>query len=216
MLHIYIHDISSLRVNDLTLILLTWRKWWTPNNASKWQIGFNSAFKGLNRIHIEGNKNNVLLQISKWSERINLRTIRRGTRNTKCTVDMTVDMTALVLSWGYFNVCGPTNQQSRLTNGCGAGTNEPGWMPPCSPSILYKNISLQPPLCSLIGWFWCDHYVIRLPICFINVLWEAIQLFLTVKDQVDSDLKWHLSVEREETDIDRALGVRSSKLHLHR
>ena len=32
----------------LTLILLTWRKWWTPNNASKWQMGFNSAFKGLN------------------------------------------------------------------------------------------------------------------------------------------------------------------------
>jgi len=26
-LHIYIYDISSLRVNDLTLILLTWRKW---------------------------------------------------------------------------------------------------------------------------------------------------------------------------------------------
>ena len=31
----------------LTLILLTWRKWRTPNNASKWQMGFNSAFKGL-------------------------------------------------------------------------------------------------------------------------------------------------------------------------
>ena len=31
----------------LTLILLMWRKWWTPNNASKWQMGFNSAFKGL-------------------------------------------------------------------------------------------------------------------------------------------------------------------------
>jgi len=44
---IYIYDISSLRVNDLTLILLTWRKLWTPNNASKWQMGFNSAFKGL-------------------------------------------------------------------------------------------------------------------------------------------------------------------------
>ena len=43
----YIYDISSLRVNDLTLILLKWRKWWTPNNASKWQMGFNSAFKGL-------------------------------------------------------------------------------------------------------------------------------------------------------------------------
>jgi len=29
------YDISSLRVNDLTLILRTWRKWWAPNNASK-------------------------------------------------------------------------------------------------------------------------------------------------------------------------------------
>jgi hypothetical protein len=31
----------------LTLILLTWKIWWAPNNASRWQIGFNSAFKGL-------------------------------------------------------------------------------------------------------------------------------------------------------------------------
>ena len=31
----------------LTLILLTWRIWRAPNNASKWQMGFNSAFKGL-------------------------------------------------------------------------------------------------------------------------------------------------------------------------
>jgi hypothetical protein len=45
----YIYDISSLRFNDLTLILLTWRKW-TPNNASKWQMGFNSAIKVLRRI----------------------------------------------------------------------------------------------------------------------------------------------------------------------
>jgi hypothetical protein len=42
----YIYDIRSLRVNDLTLILLTWRKWWA-NNASKLQMGFNWAFKGL-------------------------------------------------------------------------------------------------------------------------------------------------------------------------
>jgi len=32
--YIYIYDIRSLRVNNLTLILLTWRKWWA-NNASK-------------------------------------------------------------------------------------------------------------------------------------------------------------------------------------
>ena len=31
----------------LTLILLTWRKWWAPNNASKQHMGFNSGFKGL-------------------------------------------------------------------------------------------------------------------------------------------------------------------------
>jgi len=34
-------------INDVTLILLTWRKWWAPNNVSKQQMGFNSAFKGL-------------------------------------------------------------------------------------------------------------------------------------------------------------------------
>jgi len=31
----------------LTLILLTWRIWWAPNNASKLRMGFNSAVKGL-------------------------------------------------------------------------------------------------------------------------------------------------------------------------
>jgi len=51
----YIYDISSLWVNDLTLILLKWGKWWAPNNASKQQMGFNSAFKGL---------------MQKWGERI--------------------------------------------------------------------------------------------------------------------------------------------------
>ena len=57
--YIYMYEISSLRVNDLTVILLTWRKWWTPNNASKWQMGFNSAFKGLmwNILRMRVNKN---------------------------------------------------------------------------------------------------------------------------------------------------------------
>ena len=31
----------------LTLILLKWKIWWASNNASRWQMGFNSAFKGL-------------------------------------------------------------------------------------------------------------------------------------------------------------------------
>jgi len=33
--------------DDLTFMLLTWRIGWAPNNASKWQMGINSAFKGL-------------------------------------------------------------------------------------------------------------------------------------------------------------------------
>ena len=31
----------------LTLILLTWRIWWAPNNVSRWEMGFNLAFKEL-------------------------------------------------------------------------------------------------------------------------------------------------------------------------
>jgi hypothetical protein len=33
--------------SGLTLILLMWKIWWATNNASKWQMGFNSVFKGL-------------------------------------------------------------------------------------------------------------------------------------------------------------------------
>jgi hypothetical protein len=34
-------------IPTLTLNLLTWRICRAPDNASKWQMGFNSAFKGL-------------------------------------------------------------------------------------------------------------------------------------------------------------------------
>jgi len=43
----------SENYESLTPTLLTWRIGWAPNNASKWQMGFNSAFKGL-RLKIEG------------------------------------------------------------------------------------------------------------------------------------------------------------------
>jgi hypothetical protein len=35
---------------DLTLNPLTWKIWWAPNIVGRWQIKFNSAFKGLNEI----------------------------------------------------------------------------------------------------------------------------------------------------------------------
>jgi hypothetical protein len=41
-------DINNLHMLiTLTLALLTWSIWWAPNNANRWQMGFNSAFKGL-------------------------------------------------------------------------------------------------------------------------------------------------------------------------
>ena len=36
----------------LTLKLLTWKKWWAPASASKWRMGFNSAFKEINLFQI--------------------------------------------------------------------------------------------------------------------------------------------------------------------
>jgi hypothetical protein len=39
-------------VPSLTLTLLTRTKWWAPTNASKWRMGFNSVFKGLNSSQI--------------------------------------------------------------------------------------------------------------------------------------------------------------------
>ena len=49
-IYLYSHSGPSWPVLGwtLTLILLTWRIWWAPNNDSKWQMGFNSAFKELN------------------------------------------------------------------------------------------------------------------------------------------------------------------------
>jgi len=50
----------------LTLILLTWRIWWAPHNASKWQMGFNSAFKGLKgeKISYHCRESNYFFQLS--------------------------------------------------------------------------------------------------------------------------------------------------------
>ena len=53
----------------LTLYLLTWRIWWAPKNASKLQMGFNSAFTGLIRRSIH----------------CHVTTLWNHSRNTTCT-----------------------------------------------------------------------------------------------------------------------------------
>ena len=41
--------VHIILISVLTLILLTWTIWRAPTNARKWRMGFNSAFKGLNK-----------------------------------------------------------------------------------------------------------------------------------------------------------------------
>ena len=41
------HTVYCKLMWSLTIYLLMWRMWWAPNNASKGQMGFNLAFKGL-------------------------------------------------------------------------------------------------------------------------------------------------------------------------
>jgi hypothetical protein len=46
-----VHFSFAYKINPFTLILLKWRIWWAPNNASKRQMGFNSACKELRLLH---------------------------------------------------------------------------------------------------------------------------------------------------------------------
>jgi len=44
---IFMQSITFTPRGILTLILLTWRMLWAPNNANRWQMGFNLVFKEL-------------------------------------------------------------------------------------------------------------------------------------------------------------------------
>ena len=57
------HNLYVLPTCCLTLILLTWRTWWAPNNTSKWQMGFNLAFKGLSHAYNSWNKQYIYIYI---------------------------------------------------------------------------------------------------------------------------------------------------------
>ena len=56
---------SVHRWSILTLILLTWSIGWARNNASKWQMGFNSAFTGLIIVQRDATQNStfIILQV---------------------------------------------------------------------------------------------------------------------------------------------------------
>jgi len=65
---------ASLFIQVLTLILLTWKIWWAPSNASRWQMGFNSAFKGLRCIWNRHYTKLIFCPPCSWLVRFNLKT----------------------------------------------------------------------------------------------------------------------------------------------
>ena len=80
---IYVYNICRLKVNDLTLILLTWRKWWAPNNASKQQMVFNSGFKELTNIpyHITSSHPDDLCCVTVWAYVTSSKAVSFGSPN---------------------------------------------------------------------------------------------------------------------------------------
>ena len=57
--------------NSLTLNPLTWKIWWAPNNANKWQMGFNSEFKGLSPSEISDLSGNSSRDCNAEGEHVN-------------------------------------------------------------------------------------------------------------------------------------------------
>ena len=145
----YIYDIRSLRVNDLTIIPLTWRKWWA-NNASKQQMGFNSGFKGLIS--------------ASFCERIDSEEVSKG-----CGIRWSIPMDVLCCLYCVI----PTGQWGFLSFydqcwsiQCGYLTvfymHTPSSLCPCVTSWMFQEQPLSPVIpsvfCTLINkrkFFWC-------------------------------------------------------------
>ena len=56
--------IQQIKYRLLTLTRVTWRIWWAPTNASKWQMGFNLAFKGLIKLIKNKSRHNFINNLS--------------------------------------------------------------------------------------------------------------------------------------------------------
>jgi hypothetical protein len=65
-LHDFSKQVKLLLQTILTLIPLKWTKWWASASASKWRMGFNSAFKGLTLILLTSTKWWAPASASKW------------------------------------------------------------------------------------------------------------------------------------------------------
>jgi hypothetical protein len=91
--NVKIIQFTNMKFKVLTLILVTWKVRWVPNNASRWQMGFNSGFKGLNICK--------LFWCSTWNVRFkntSLQMAKIGGRNM-------LQATLFILQQIYISIC---------------------------------------------------------------------------------------------------------------
>ena len=132
----------------LNLTPLTWTKWRAPTNASKWRMGFNSAFKGLTEV--------VLACSGSWPSKLCYRrfpltalyipSVRTQTQCVFCEVrtekvwnlgEFLSMMLSLYLKSGLHRIL-DMQPSSKLT----PNNFSP---PPTHPSQLYQNFSIMLP-----------------------------------------------------------------------
>jgi hypothetical protein len=73
----------------LTLTPLMCRIWWAPNNTSKWQMGFNPAFKGLTSPWSQISRNPFLPNFIQFTQFITGATTCHWTSDVKYTANLT-------------------------------------------------------------------------------------------------------------------------------
>jgi hypothetical protein len=85
----------------LTLIQLMWRIWWAPNNANKWQMGFNSAFKELNNTYAYQYINPKSIHLSQFWHKLSLyRVYSSVTADIReCVIPIAVLILSSYFSW---------------------------------------------------------------------------------------------------------------------
>ena len=110
----------------LTLILLTWRIWWAPNNSSKWQMGFTSnlAFKGLMThimLHSVRWRMEEIHEITQWEESISTLVTESETFHYEAGEQRHIkNISNIVSTWPTIQLANqPTNQPTNQT------TNQP-------------------------------------------------------------------------------------------
>jgi len=100
-------------------MLLTWRIWWAPNNASSWQMGFNSTSKGLKEVEPNTTRHTVVKKLttyevplekslkmiqSKLSGAEGMKFIRRHYGNTeRCYHWQTLREKKILIKYGWWN-----------------------------------------------------------------------------------------------------------------